>query len=131
MTPDLLCLLGLALWSIPLNHIPAIARVIAAEKPLAWGMGNRETSPVVPPWVERADRAQRNHHDNLAMIATVIVITQLSGQADDVTALASVALLGLRILHSLSYILGITAVRSAAYLGSILALLIIVWRLLT
>jgi uncharacterized MAPEG superfamily protein len=94
-------------------------------------MGNRETSPVVPPWVERADRAQRNHHDNLAMIATVIVITQLSGQADDVTALASVALLGLRILHSLSYILGITAVRSAAYFGSIIALLIIVWRLLT
>jgi uncharacterized MAPEG superfamily protein len=131
MTPDLLCLLGLALWSIPLNHIPAIARVIAAEKPLAWGMGNRESNPVVAPWVERADRAQRNHHDNLAMIATVLVITQLSGQADSLTALASAAILGLRILHSLSYIFGITALRSSAYLGSILALLIIVWRILT
>jgi uncharacterized MAPEG superfamily protein len=131
MNPDLWCLLALALWSIPLNHIPAIARVSSAESPLAWGMSNRETMPIVKPWVERADRAQRNHHDNLAMIATVILVAQVTGQTDGVTAIASIALLGFRVIHGLTYILGIPALRSLAYVGSIIALGVIVWHILT
>lgn len=128
MTTDLWCLLGLALWSIVLNHIPAIARVAASESPLRWGMGNRETMPVVKPWVERADRAQRNHHDNLAMIATVILIAHLTGQADEVTAIAAIAVLGLRVLHGLSYIAGLS-IRSGLYAAYVAALLTIVWRI--
>lgn len=131
MNPDLICLLALALWSIPLNHIPALARVSAAESPLAWGMSNRETMPTVKPWVERADRAQRNHHDNLAMIAAVILVAQVTGQTDGVTAIASMTLLGFRITHSLTYIWGIPTVRSLAYFGSIIALGVIVWRILS
>jgi uncharacterized MAPEG superfamily protein len=131
MTTDLNCLLALALWSFPLNHIPALARVSAAESPLAWGLGNRDTVPVVKPWVERADRAQRNHHDNLAMIAVVILIAQVTGQADGVTAVASIAVLSLRIAHSLTYIVGIPMLRSLCYAGSIPALGVIVWRILT
>jgi uncharacterized MAPEG superfamily protein len=131
MTTDLYCLLALALWSFPLNHIPAIARVNAAESPIAWGIGNRDTVPQVKPWVERADRAQRNHHDNLAMIAVVILTAHITAQADGVTALASISLLSLRITHGISYILGIPALRSLAYASSITALGVIVWRILT
>lgn len=87
--------------------------------------------PDVPPWVERADRAQRNHHDNLAMIATVILIAQVTGQTDQVTMVASIVLVGLRILHSLVYIFGITNVRSLAYFGALTAMLVIVWRIFT
>lgn len=129
MTVDLACLLILALWSIPLNHIPAIARVTKSN--LAWGMGNRETSPSVPDWVGRADRAQRNHHDNLAMIAAVILIAQITGQTDGVTAIASIVILVSRLLHSLTYIFGITGIRSLVYFAAILALLVIVARILT
>lgn len=43
---DLLCLLALALWSVPLNHIPAIPRVVLAG--VEWGLGNRDKSPDVP-----------------------------------------------------------------------------------
>ncbi len=131
MTTDLICLLALALWSIPLNHIPAIARVSAAESPLAWGLGNRDTVPEVKPWVGRADRAQRNHHDNLAMIAAVILIAQVTGQTDGVTAIASIALLGCRVAHGVTYIIGIPALRSLTYAASIGALGAIVWRILT
>jgi uncharacterized MAPEG superfamily protein len=131
MTTDLYCLLALALWSIVLNHIPAIARVSAAESPLAWGLGNRDTMPEVQPWVGRADRAGRNHHDNLAMIMAVILIAQVSGQADGVTAISSIALLGCRGVHGVAYIVGIPALRSLAYVGSITALGVIVWRILS
>ena len=127
MTIDLLCLLVLALWTIPLNHIPAIARI--AKGGVQWGLSNRDDMPVVPAWVERADRAQRNHHDNLAAISTIILIAHISGQSNNVTAIASVCLVGLRILHSLAYIAGIPLMRSAAYAGAIVALLVIVWQL--
>ena len=127
MNTDLICLLILALWSIPLNHIPALARVTHSD--LAWGMGNREKMPDVPPWVERADRAQRNHHDNLAAIATVILIAQVTGQTDRVTAITSIILLCLRLLHSLTYIFGIIMIRSLAYFGAVAALLTIVWQI--
>ncbi len=128
MTTDLICLLILALWSIPLNHIPALGRV--SEAGLKWAGGNREEVVKGPDWVGRADRAQRNHHDNLAMIAAVILIAHLTNQADSVTANAAIAILACRILHGVSYIAGIGIVRSLAYVGSIVGLGVIVWRIL-
>ncbi|MEL6160187.1 MAG: MAPEG family protein [Cyanobacteria bacterium J06623_5] len=128
MTTDLFCLLMLALWSIPLNHIPALARV--GEAGIEWAASNREKSVQGSPWVGRADRAQRNHHDNLAMIAVVILTAQLAGQADGFTANAAIAILACRIAHGLAYMAGIAAVRSLAYFGSIVDVGIIVWRIL-
>ena len=128
MTTDLICLLALALWSIPLNHIPALGR--AAKVGVAWAASNREQSVEGPPWVGRADRAQRNHHDNLAMISVVILMAQITGQNDGITANAAIAILAFRILHSVAYIAGISPVRSLAYFGSIIGLGIIVWRIL-
>ena len=129
MTTDLICLLLLALWSIPLNHLPALARV--SEGGLAWAASNREETIEGPPWVGRADRAQRNHHDNLTMIAAVILIAQVTGQADGVTAMAAITVLAFRVLHSVAYIAGIAVVRSLAYFGSIVGLGVVVWRILT
>lgn len=127
MNTDLICLLILALWTIPLNHIPALARVSAAG--VEWGLSNRDKMPTVSPWVERADRAQRNHHDNLALAAVVILIAQITGNADQITAIASLVVVTMRILHGIVYMIGIPTLRSLAYFVYILALLTIVWRL--
>jgi uncharacterized MAPEG superfamily protein len=129
MTTDLICLLILSLWTVVLNHTPAIARVMRSG--LQWGMGNRETSPDVPPWVGRADRAQRNHHDNLTVMAIAILTAQVTGQADDVTAIAAIVITGCRILHSLTYMFGLSAWRSAFYFGGLIATIVIIWRSLT
>jgi uncharacterized MAPEG superfamily protein len=129
MSVDLICLIVLALWTILLNHIPAIARVSSSG--VKWGMGNRDTMPETPPWVGRADRAQRNHHDNLAMIAVVVLVAQITGQTDGVTAIASIAMVSLRILHGIVYMLGIGGARSLAYAGALAAMLVIVWRIFT
>jgi uncharacterized MAPEG superfamily protein len=131
MTTDLYCLLALALWSVVLNHIPAIARVTAAESPLNWGLGNRDTMPDVMPWVGRADRAQANHHDNLAMIMAVVLIAHVSGQNDEVTAISSIVILGSRVIHAVAYIAGVPALRSLAYVTAISAMAVMVWQILT
>ncbi|MEO0518260.1 MAG: MAPEG family protein [Cyanobacteria bacterium P01_A01_bin.116] len=128
MTTDLMCLLLLSLWSIPLNHIPALGR--ASEAGVMWAAGNRDEAVTGPPWIGRADRAQRNHHDNLAMIAAVILMAHVTNQADSVTANAAIAILAFRILHGVTYIAGIGVVRSLAYVGSIVGLGVIVWRIL-
>jgi uncharacterized MAPEG superfamily protein len=127
MTIDLICLIILALWSIPLNHIPAVARVSAGS--VKWGLGNRETAPETSPWVGRADRAQRNHHDNLAMIAVIVLVAQLTGQTNSITAIASIVMVSLRILHGVMYILGIGIARTSAYAGALAAMLVIVWQI--
>ncbi len=126
MTIDLGCLLVLALWSLVLNHAPAIGRMRTLG--LAWGAGNREKTPMVSEWIGRADRAQRNHHDNLPMLAIVILIAHVTGKHDGVTAIASVVMVVARIAHSLIYIAG-SPVRPLAYLGSIVAMLAIVRRI--
>ena len=128
LTTDLICLLALALWSIPLNHFPAFGRV--ADAGLEWAAGNREKAVEGAPWVGRADRAQRNHHDNLAMIAAVILIAHVTQQADAVTAKAAIAILACRVLHGAAYYAGISVVRSLAYFGSIIGVGVIAWRIL-
>ncbi|MDX2097898.1 MAG: MAPEG family protein [Leptolyngbyaceae cyanobacterium bins.59] len=129
MTTDLTCLIILALWGLVLNHGPAIGRVKTAG--LDWALSNREKLVEAEPWVGRADRAQRNHHDNLAMIAVVILAAQVAGQADSVTAIASIVLVTARILHGVTYVAGIPTARSGAYFIALLALLVIVWRIFT
>ncbi|MBC7515196.1 MAG: MAPEG family protein [Alkalinema sp. FL-bin-369] len=129
MTIELTCLLGLALWTLVLNHTPAIARITKAG--VAWGIGNREEMPTVAPWVGRADRAQRNHLDNLPMLAIVILIAHITNQTDSATATASVVILVSRVAHGLVYIFGITALRGLCYLTSIVAMLTIVRSIVT
>jgi uncharacterized MAPEG superfamily protein len=128
MTIDLTCLLGLALWTLVLNHTPTIGRIRTAG--VAWGLSNREETPTVAPWIGRADRAQRNHHDNLPMLAIVILIAHAAGKHDGVTAIASGVMLAARMAHSLVYIFGITQLRPPFYLLSIVAMLAIVRRII-
>ncbi len=127
MTIDLACLLGLALWSLVLNHTPAIGRM--RKLGVVWGMSNREETPIAADWIGRADRAQRNHHDNLPMLAIVILIAHVTGQHDSATAAAAVVILVARVAHSLVYICGITQLRPLCYLASIVAMVTIVGRI--
>ncbi len=130
ITTDLLCLSLLALWSVPLAHLPAVARMRAAGT--AWGLGNRDQAPEVPDWVKRADRAQRNHLDNLPLYAIAILSVAVAGRADHLSAVAALAILLARVFHSIVYIAGITTLglRSTAYFVALFACLVVFSRLL-
>jgi uncharacterized MAPEG superfamily protein len=127
MPTELLCLLILALWSLPLNHLPAIARISSAG--VEWGLSNRDKMPEVPGWVGRADRAQRNHHDNLAMIGVILLMAVVLQKTDAITQIAAIVILLSRMGHGVFYVAGIGLLRSLSYAVSILALFAVVWRL--
>ena len=94
-----------------------------------WGLSNRDVMPEVPAWVGRADRAQRNHHDNLAMIGLILLIAVVLQKTDAITQTAAIVILASRISHGVSYTLGIGFLRSLSYAVSILALFAVLWRL--
>ena len=127
MPIELICLLVLALWSLFLNHLPALARLSKAG--VDWGLSNREMMPEVDAWVGRADRAQRNHHDNLAMIGVILLMAVILQKTDAITQIAALVILVTRMAHGVFYILGIGLLRSLSYAVSILALFTVVWRL--
>ncbi|MEM8637648.1 MAG: MAPEG family protein [Cyanobacteria bacterium P01_G01_bin.54] len=127
MTLDLIALLVLALWTVPLNHLPALARMQTAG--VQWALSNRAENPNIPDWVGRADRAQRNHLDNLALIATIVLLAHAVGRVDHITAIAAVVITTSRISHSLFYLIGQPLARSLSYFVSILALGAIVLHL--
>src|SRR5436309_15137140 len=45
-------------------------------------LGNRDAPPPLPPWAERARRAQRNILENFAHFAALVLVANVAGLAD-------------------------------------------------
>lgn len=128
MTTVLTCALILGLWSLPLNYAPTLARFAAGG--MEWAMSNRDTMPEIPPWAQRAERAQKNHFENLPMLLVALLVAQLSGQANATVNLAAICMIACRVFHGGAYIAGIPLLRSLGFVGSLLSLFVIVGQLL-
>jgi uncharacterized MAPEG superfamily protein len=96
-----------------------------------WGIGNREGDKVAfPAWSMRAERAHANLLENLAPFAILVLVAHLSGQANDVTALAARIFFWARVAHAGVYMAGITRVRTAVFVVSLAAELVILFQIL-
>jgi uncharacterized MAPEG superfamily protein len=127
MTIDLWCLVAIALWTIPLNYSPLFGRM--AEVGMAFGFSNRGAPPAGAAWVQRADRAQRNHLENLPVFATLVVVGQLTGRHDRATAIAAMVFVAARIAHSLLYVGGIIVARTLVFWVSLAAMGVLLFKL--
>ncbi len=127
MTTVLFCALALAMWSLPLNYIPTLARF--AEGGMDWAASNRDTLPDIPPWAQRAERAQRNHYENLPMLVVALLVVQLSGEANPIINLAAISMVACRVFHAFAYIIGVPLLRSLGFVGALLSLFVILWQL--
>lgn len=128
MTTVLFCALALAMWSLPLNYIPTLARF--AKGGMEWAASNRDTMPEIPSWAQRAERAQRNHYENLPMLVVTLLVVQLSGAANPLINLAAIIMVACRIFHAFAYIIGVPVLRSLGFVGAMLSLFVILWQLL-
>ncbi|CAN5516688.1 hypothetical protein BH09MYX1_BH09MYX1_54510 [soil metagenome] len=127
MTVDLFCLVATALWGFVLVLIEVLGRTRAAGR--AWNMGNRETTPDFPEWVNRCTRALANHKENFPFFLTAVLVVHVSGHASRVSAVASIVYLVARIAHGLLYTAGVTRVRSGVHILSVLASFVILSQL--
>jgi uncharacterized MAPEG superfamily protein len=127
MTTELGALLVLGLWTLALVYLPSTARGRLAGT--RWSLGNRDTAPGVPPWIERAERALRNHQENLPLFVITVVVGHLANIHDDVTRGTAVVFVSARVLHAVCYWLGLTPWRSVVFGVALLAQLVFVTRL--
>jgi uncharacterized MAPEG superfamily protein len=127
MTRDLVCLVVLALWTLPLNYMGSIGRMWVAGT--LWGWSNRDVVVEPPPWSARGERAQRNHLENLPMFMVLVLVLHLTGKHDDVTALACMAFVVARMAHGVLYVAGVLYARTLAYWASLACLAVLLSRL--
>jgi uncharacterized MAPEG superfamily protein len=116
------------LWSIVLSYVPLLGRLRVAGA--SWGFSNRETTPDAPPWVGRAERAYRNHLDNLPLFAIAVLVAHATSRHGGLAASGGILFGASRIVHSIVYVAGVTVVRTLAFWASLVGVGLIVSQLM-
>lgn len=129
MTTDLWMLAYMVLFGITLQ-LPISAARMAMDGGVRWSLGNRESDFQVPPWIQRACRAQRNHWDAVIPFTALVLTAHVSETANEMTALVATVFFGLRVLYSVIYVAGITTIRSVVWSLGQLCLVLIFLQLL-
>lgn len=120
MTQELLLLVLTAAWTFLLVQVHALGRLSSAG--MEWGLGNRETLPETPEWVDRLDRARLNMYENLPLFMIVVLVAHLAGIHNGMTVAGAALFLACRVLHALLYVAGVTKLRTLAYWGSLVGM---------
>jgi uncharacterized MAPEG superfamily protein len=81
-------------------------------------------------WAERAKRAHYNAIENLIPFAAIVIVAHIANISNEATASAAMAYFWLRAIHYLFYTLGVSYIRTPAFIGSWLAQICIVYQIL-
>lgn len=130
MTADLFWLTLTALLAASL-WLPYIVGVNLADQPMP--TDNRPSDPAqMPAWVHRAWRAHLNLLEQFLPFAVVVLVAQLSGASNAVTAFAAAGFFGLRIVHCIWMIAGLRVLpmRPLIFVAGWVAILVIGWQVL-
>ena len=108
-----------------LVQIVATAQFFTAANGLPYAAGNRDTPPPRRMSIhgERLERATRNFLETFALAAAVILIVHVTGRHNALTSWGAALYFWGRLAHVLIYVAGITYVRTAAFLVSVLGIL--------
>ena len=120
------------LWSVVLTFVLALIAVTGAFlqvglPPLA---GNRENLPEMMGWAGRAQRAHRNMLENLILFAVLVLVAHVVGVRNGMTVLGAQLFFWGRVAHAAIYLAGIPWLRTAAWLVSVLGLVLIALQLI-
>ena len=123
--------LTLLLWSIAITFIQLIVSLLGAtvQHGLPTLAGNRENIGPTSGWAGRAQRAHRNMLENLILFAILVIVAHIAGISNELTILGAQLFFWGRLAYSLIYVIGIAWLRTAAFLISILGLILIFLQL--
>jgi len=123
--------LTMLMWASILYVVQVMvaAAVADLQNGVAWGLGNREDTPVVTGWGGRSQRAYVNMSENLLPFACLVLIAHTLGQTGELSALGAQIFLASRLAHAILYIAGVKVLRSLAYFGGVAGMILIVIQL--
>jgi uncharacterized MAPEG superfamily protein len=126
MTTDLTMLAATAVLCL-LNPMIYLVGEMQAPGGMEWGLGNRAEPFKLPEWAARAKRAHLNLIENLAPFAILVLVAQVGGKANGMTALGAQIFFWARVAYVAIYTAGITGVRTAVFfIGTAGELLILI-----
>ena len=105
----LTALLTASLW------IPYVVAQVRTNGPLRPENFVDPTQRPLPPWGKRADRAYLNAVENLAPFAVLVILIQLTGKANAVTAVLAAAFFWLRLVHAIVFWAAIPYIRTIVF----------------
>jgi len=91
----------------------------------------RDPSPrPLPDWGKRADRAYLNAVEAFAPFAALVLIAQVTGKADAMTAMWCMVFFWARLVHAVVYLLAVPLVRTLAFTVGFIAVIGIFWEVI-
>ena len=129
MTTDLkylafTAILTAALW------IPYVVCQVMTNGPLQPVNYKDPAQRPVPLWGKRADRAYLNAVEVFAPFAALVIIAQISGKADGMTAFWAMFFFWMRVAHAVVYWFAIPYVRTLVFTLGFVAVAGIFWELI-
>ena len=128
MTPDLVLLL----WTVVLAFVQIIIAAVGSSMQvgLRTAAGNRERMPELTGWAGRARRAQLNLLETLPLFIALVLMAHIARRTDAITIMGEQVFLIARVAHLAIYLAGIPWLRTLAWCGSVIGLLLIFMELL-
>ena len=102
-------LLTASLW------IPYIVAQVMTNGPLSAANYIDPTSRPVPDWGKRANRAHLNAVETFAPFAALVILVQIAGKTDAMTAFWAISYFWLRLAHAVVFWLGIAFIRTVIF----------------
>jgi uncharacterized MAPEG superfamily protein len=127
MTPELMYVV----WSVALTVLLALIAVSGAtlDVGLPRLAGNRENMPEYKGWAGRATRAHLNMLENLVLFTALVLVANAADVHNSMTLLGAQLFFWGRVAHAVIYLAGIPWIRTAAWLTSMVGLLLIFLQL--
>ncbi len=124
--------LQMLLWSIALCLVQMLLAVMLYQSQVGLPAlaGNREGLKPPTGMADRAHRAHRNMLENLVLFAALVLMAAITGRANEWTALGSIVFFWARLAYAVIFVAGIPWLRTAAWLVSIVGLLLVFSQLL-
>ena len=124
--------LELLIWSTVLALIQMLVALLAAiaQVGLMALVGNRENLPAFDGWAGRAQRAHRNMLESLTIFAALVLVAQVAGKSNAVTALGAQLFFWSRLAYAPVYVIGIPWLRTGLWAISFVGLLQILSQIL-
>jgi len=124
--------LKLLVWSAVLALVQMLVALLAAivQVGLMALVGNRENLPAFAGWAGRAQRAHRNMLESLTIFGALVLVAQVAGKSNAVTALGAQLFFWGRLAYAPVYVIGIPWLRTGLWAASFVGLLQILSQIL-
>jgi uncharacterized MAPEG superfamily protein len=114
---------------IPLLLVTAQGTLLMGATGLAPLLGNREQFQAPQGWRGRWLRAHGNQLENLILFGLVVLVAHAAGVSTPVTRMAAEVFFAARLVHALTYIVGVLYVRTAAFYIGLIAIYALISQL--